>query len=73
MSLKITAVRNNWKNELSKAQLSDGRIVTRQELIHMIGEGEIKGYTEVARNETVFSRSNPDNHLNNNLSNLPNF
>ncbi len=73
MSLKITAVRNNYNNELSKAQLSDGRTVTRKEIIHMIGDGELKGYAVVARDDTVFIRSNPDGDMSNNLSNLPNF
>ena len=52
-------------------QLSDGRIVSREEGVALAKDGEIKGVGIAHNGNTVYLKSLPDDSENNNLPSLP--
>ncbi len=52
-------------------QLSDNRIVSRQEGVQLAKAGEIKGVGIAHNKDTEYLKSLPDDSENNNLSSLP--
>ncbi len=52
-------------------QLSDGRIVSREEGVALAKAGEIKGVGVSHNKDTEYLKSLPDGDENNNLSSLP--
>lgn len=52
-------------------QLSDNRIVSRQEGVQLAKTGEIKGVGIAHNKDTEYLKSLPDDNENNNLSSLP--
>lgn len=52
-------------------QLSDGRVVTREEGVALAKRGEIAGVGIAHRGDTEYLKSIPDGSAQNNLSNLP--
>ncbi|MGN0161073.1 MAG: DUF3892 domain-containing protein [Lachnospiraceae bacterium] len=52
-------------------QLSDDRIVSREEGVSLAKSGEIKGVGISHRKDTEYLKSIPDDSENNNLSSLP--
>ena len=59
------------KGRISGYQLSDDRIVSREEGVALAKEGEIKGVGVAHRKDTEYLKSIPDGTENNNLGNLP--
>lgn len=53
-------------------QLSDNRIVSREEGVSMAKAGEIRGVGIAHKKDTVYLKSLPDGTEDNNLSSLPN-
>ena len=56
---------------ISGYQLSDGRIVSKQDGVNMAKQGQIKGVGVASRNGSQYLKSIPDGTENNNLGNLP--
>ena len=52
-------------------QLSDGRIISREEGVALAKNGEIKGVGIAHNGDTVYLKSLPDDSESNNLSSLP--
>ena len=52
-------------------QLSDNRIVEKQQAVDMAKQGQIAGVGIAHRGDTEYLKSIPDGSENNNLSNLP--
>ena len=52
-------------------QLSDGRIISREEGVALAKDGEIKGVGIAHNGDTVYLESLPDDSESNNLSSLP--
>ena len=52
-------------------QLSNGRVVSKEEGVDLAREGEIRGVGISSRNGNYYLKSLPDGIDNNNLSNLP--
>lgn len=52
-------------------QLSDNRIISREEGVSMAKAGEIKGVGIAHKKDTVYLKSLPDGTEDNNLSSLP--
>lgn len=52
-------------------QLSDGRVVTKEEGVRLAQNGEIKGVGIAHRGSTKYLKSIPDGNDQNNLSDLP--
>ena len=52
-------------------QLSDNRIVEKQQAVDMAKQGQIAGVGIAHRGDTEYLKSIPDGNENNNLSNLP--
>lgn len=52
-------------------QLSDGRIISREEGVALAKDGEIKGVGIAHNGDTVYLKSLPDDSESNNLSSLP--
>lgn len=52
-------------------QLSDNRIISREEGVDMAKAGEIKGVGIAHKKDTVYLKSLPDGTEDNNLSSLP--
>ncbi len=52
-------------------QLSDNRIISREEGVDMAKAGEIKGVGIAHKKDTVYLKSIPDGSESNNLSSLP--
>lgn len=56
---------------ISGYQLSDGRIVSKEEGVALAKSGEIRGVGVAHKKDTVYLKSLPDGTENNNLGNLP--
>jgi len=52
-------------------QLSDGRVLSKEEGIRLARQGGIRGVGVAARNGNEYLKSLPDENEGNNLSNLP--
>lgn len=59
------------KGKITGYQLSDDRIVSREDGIALAKAGEIKGVGIAHRKDTEYLKSIPDDNENNNLSSLP--
>lgn len=59
------------KGRVSGYQLSDGKILSKQEGVNLAKQGQIKGVGVASRNGTQYLKSIPDGTENNNLGNLP--
>lgn len=59
------------RGRISGYQLSDDRIVSREEGVALAKAGEIKGVGIAHRKETEYLKSIPDDTESNNLSSLP--
>lgn len=59
------------KGRISGYQLSDGKILSKQEGVNLAKQGQIKGVGVASRNGTQYLKSIPDGTENNNLGNLP--
>jgi len=59
------------KGRVSGYQLSDDRIVSREEGVNLAKAGEIKGVGIAHKKETEYLKSIPDDTEDNNLSSLP--
>lgn len=59
------------KGRISGYQLSDGKILPKQEGVNLAKQGQIKGVGVASRNGTQYLKSIPDGTENNNLGNLP--
>lgn len=59
------------KGRISGYQLSDDRIVSREEGVSLAKAGEIKGVGIAHNKDTEYLKSIPDDSENNNLSSLP--
>lgn len=59
------------KGRVAGYQLSDERIVSREEGVALAKAGEIKGVGVAHKKETEYLKSLPDDTENNNLSSLP--
>lgn len=59
------------KGRISGYQLSDDRIVSREEGVSLAKAGEIKGVGVAHNKDTEYLKSIPDNSESNNLSSLP--
>lgn len=69
-ALSITGlVKDNGR--VSGYQLSDNRIVSREEGVNMAKSGMIKGVGVAHKKETEYLKSIPDGSQDNNLSSLP--
>lgn len=67
---KITALIKE-SSRVTGYQLSDGRIVHKEEGVQLAKEGGIQGVGVSSRNGNEYLKSLPDESENNNLSNLP--
>lgn len=59
------------KGKITGYQLSDDRIVSREDGVALAKAGEIKGVGIAHRKDTEYLKSIPDDNENNNLSSLP--
>ena len=59
------------RGRISGYQLSDDRIVSREEGVSLAKAGKIKGVGVAHKKETEYLKSIPDNSENNNLASLP--
>lgn len=59
------------KGRISGYQLSDGKILSKQEGVNLAKQGQIKGVGVASRNGSQYLKSIPDGTENNNLGNLP--
>ncbi len=59
------------KGRISGYQLSDGKILSKQEGVNLAKQGQIKGVGVASRHGTQYLKSIPDGTENNNLGNLP--
>ena len=59
------------KGKVCGYQLSDDRIVSREEGVEMAKAGQIRGVGIAHKNDTVYLKSSPDGTERNNLSSLP--
>ena len=59
------------KGKITGYQLSDDRIVSREDGVTLAKAGEIKGVGIAHRKDTEYLKSIPDDNENNNLSSLP--
>lgn len=59
------------KGKVCGYQLSDDRIVSREEGVEMAKAGQIRGVGIAHKNDTVYLKSIPDGTERNNLSSLP--
>ena len=59
------------KGKITGYQLSDDRIVSREEGVALAKAGEIKGVGIAHRKDTEYLKAIPDDNENNNLSSLP--
>ncbi len=59
------------KGRISGYQLSDDRIVSREEGVSLAKAGKIKGVGVAHKKETEYLKSIPDDSENNNLASLP--
>lgn len=59
------------KGKITGYQLSDDRIVSREDGVALAKVGEIKGVGIAHRKDTEYLKSIPDDNENNNLSSLP--
>lgn len=72
-NLKVKKVHYSY-NQITKFMLTDGRIVNLDQMLHMINNNEIIGYTiGYSKDNKPFVRSMPDLGLENNLNNLETF
>ena len=69
-ALSITGLVKD-KGRISGYQLSDDRIVSREEGIHMAKSGMIRGVGIAHNGDTEYLKSLPDDTEDNNLSSLP--
>ncbi|MBQ4283892.1 MAG: DUF3892 domain-containing protein [Lachnospira sp.] len=69
-ALKITALVKSGSS-VTGYQLSDGRIVSREEGVSMAKSGQIQGVGVAHKKETEYLKSLPDGTDDNNLSHLP--
>lgn len=71
---KIVAVRRGLKGELSQFKLDDGRVLNYDQAVDAIEIGTIEG-CNVGKDKYGFPsiKSNRDNSMENNLTDLPNF
>jgi len=67
---KITALVKE-SGRVTGYQLSDGRILDKEEGVQLAKEGGIQGVGVSSRNGNEYLKSLPDDSENNNLSNLP--
>ena len=58
-------------NEITGYQLSDNRIISKEEGINMAKQGKIRGVGIAHKGDTVYLKSIPDETDNDNLSHLP--
>ena len=61
----------NQKGKITGYQLSDDRIVSREDGVALAKAGEIKGVGIAHRKDTEYLKAIPDDNENNNLSSLP--
>ena len=59
------------KGRIAGYQLSDGRVVSKEEGVSLAKNGEIRGVGIAHRNNKQYLKSLPDGTENNNLGNLP--
>lgn len=59
------------KGKITGYQLSDDRIVSREDGVALAKAGEIKGVGIAHRKDTEYLKAIPDDNENNNLSSLP--
>ena len=59
------------KGKITGYQLSDDRIVSREDGVALAKAGEIKGVGIAHRKDTEYLKASPDDNENNNLSSLP--
>ncbi len=65
----VGLVKNSGR--ISGYQLSDGKVVSKEEGVAMAKAGEIQGVGVAHRKDTEYLKSLPDGSENNNLSSLP--
>ncbi len=58
-------------NEITGYQLSDNRIISKEEGINMAKQGKIRGVGIAHKGDTVYLKSIPNETDNDNLSHLP--
>lgn len=69
---RITGVKHDSKGEITAYKLDNGRIITKEEGITMVKNGQIEGVTVgVSKNGERYLRSLPDGNESNNLDSLP--
>ena len=71
MTLRITGRRENDTGANTPFRLSDGRILTREEVVQMIKRGELPGYHIYERNGIEYPRDDPDKNPADNIDNQP--
>ncbi|WP_099205350.1 DUF3892 domain-containing protein [Scatolibacter rhodanostii] len=59
------------KGKVSGYELSDGRVLSKQEGVALAKQGGIRGVAVATRNGSEYLRSLPDGNEGNNLSGLP--
>ncbi len=69
-ALEISALVKE-RGKVTGYQLSDGRIITKEEGVAMAKAGEIRGVGVAHRKDTEYLKSLPDGTESNNLSHLP--
>jgi hypothetical protein len=67
---KITGL-TKQKGRITGYQLSDGRIVSKEEGVNLAKQGGIEGVGVAVRSGNEYLKSLPDGSENNNLSSLP--
>ena len=71
MALRITGRREDEKGANTHYRLSDGRIITREEGVHMNKEGKLPDYHIYPLNGVEYLRDNPDTREEDNIDNQP--
>jgi len=71
MTLRITGRRESETGANTHFRLSDGRILTRAEIVAMIKSRELSGYHIVRVNDVDYPRDNPDKNPEDNIDSQP--
>ena len=74
--LRICAARRGDLQQIKFFKLTDGRVISYDDAITMVHDGELKGYNIYTRNCKAYIRDNPDfdtGDTRDNIQSLPEF